>query len=83
MTKVYKTLVTVEVLHDEWADLKDIQQIAYEITDGNGSASGLVSIAPRVEVPPDQLAAECDKHGTDIEFFIGSIDDDEPEAKEV
>ena len=69
MSKFYKTVVRVEILHEGGYEFDDLQDIHNDITHGNCSGD---IVEESVETLTElQLAFECGKHGTDLEFFFG------------
>lgn len=65
---IYKTVYTIEVLTEENETYDyDLDGLAYEIT--NGDASGHLKTTMPVAVVGKDAVKECEKHGTDPEFF--------------
>ena len=77
--KFYKTVVTIEILHDETTPtILGLDHAAYEIFEGG--SSGLIDIGRAEGLTREQLITECEKHGTDPDFFLGFEEENEEAA---
>ena len=66
-TKIlYKTTYTIEVLTEE-KEIYDLNDLVYEINEGD--ASGHELSTKTVMVEGKDAVKECEKHGTDTDFF--------------
>lgn len=70
----YKTTIVVEVLSDGPYEYNNLKWTHYDIIEGE--CSGYVRVQSQEELNADDLIAECDKHATDPEFFLGHLDFD-------
>lgn len=66
--KFHKTIITIEVLSEEPYDQTDLNEVAYDITEGHHS--GVVKITSKEEMTGKQAADELKKQGSDTEFFM-------------
>jgi hypothetical protein len=65
--KFYKTLVTVEVLHEGPIEFDDLKELSNMIN--SGDCSGQFKVMAAEPLTPKQMAEECLKQQSDPEFF--------------
>jgi hypothetical protein len=70
--KFYKTIITIEVLSEEPYNPDSVQEIDYDITDGD--CSGKFDVVESIEVDAPTMAALLKSQGSDPEFF--QLDDE-------
>jgi hypothetical protein len=75
--KFYKTIITVEVLHEDKVEFNDLQEVASSIA--SGDCSGQWSVVSCEPITSKQMAEECVKQSSDPEFF--GIDDNGQELE--
>lgn len=63
-----KTIVVVEVLHNEDRDFSSLADLANCIH--QGESSGRIKWGTPVPLTIKELVAECERHHTDPEFFV-------------
>ncbi len=69
MIKFYKTIVRVEILHEGGYEFDDLKDLHNDIT--HGDCSGNIVEESVEALTKEELAFECGRHGTNLEFFLG------------
>ena len=72
--KFYRTVLQVEILSHEPYTYLGLGQAHEDII--YGDCSGRVSEVSSQEISVEELREGCEEHGTDVEFFLGELDDD-------
>ena len=67
MKKLHKTVIQIEVLSEDFYDFWGLESLARDII--LGECSGLTKIVSQEELTHEQSILECQKQGTDPEFF--------------
>lgn len=62
----YRTVVTIEVLSDGTADFDSLEELAYQVVEGDWSGR---YTAASMELTREEMIAACLKQHTDPEFF--------------
>jgi len=78
MRKFYKAVFSIEVLSEEPIDEMSIDDIKYEITEGN--CSGVITKSDTTELTGLEMAKALLAQGSDAEFF--QLDDDGNDLRE-
>jgi len=67
--KVYKSVLKVEILsEDPYPEVMTLNQVAFDIVEGE--CSGVIEWESlNAELHGEEAVKECDKHGSDPEFF--------------
>jgi hypothetical protein len=73
MSKFYRTVVTVEVLHDRELGDMDLSDIAREIVEGD--FSGKTTFGDPEEVSPERVSELLIEQGSDPAFLLGYGED--------
>jgi len=73
MKRLWKTTIKVEILSERPFDYDTLGELHYMITEGG--YSGIHEITKTVELKGKRAINECEKQGTDPEFFFGGVED--------
>jgi hypothetical protein len=65
--KFFKTTITIEIISDRKYNSVDLEQINYDITEGD--CSGVVNVQNYQELTPEETAKALIAQGSDPEFL--------------
>ena len=65
--KYYRTLIQVEILSDDIYDFKNLEEVAYDIDQGD--CSGKSQVLKQESIDEQEMVWFCDQHGTNPTFF--------------
>ena len=74
MTKIFKTVIRVEVLSEGPYDYECLETLAYDVMFGD--CSGKIDVGESKELTDDEARQACREHGTDPEFFWPAAESD-------